>query len=57
MAHADSPLPVRKIEGQNRVVLPVEVLKYLGLKQGDMVGFEIAAGKVVLHKMVLQKAR
>lgn len=41
----------RQIDAQNRVVLPSEVMRALGVANGDYVTFEIAGGDVRLHKV------
>lgn len=41
----------RQIDAQNRVVLPSEVMRALGVANGDYVTFEIAGGEVRLHKV------
>lgn len=41
----------RQIDAQNRVVLPSEVMKALGVNTGDYVMFEIAGAEVRLHKV------
>ena len=50
MAKPTEPKP-RSIDPQNRVVLPPEVMRALGVSTGDYVTFEISGGDVRIHKV------
>lgn len=41
----------RLIDRQNRVALPPEVLKALGVQSGDHVAFDIEGERVTIHKV------
>jgi bifunctional DNA-binding transcriptional regulator/antitoxin component of YhaV-PrlF toxin-antitoxin module len=46
----------RKIDPQNRIVLPPEVLEVLGAKAGEYLGYELGRDSVTLHRVRIQKA-
>lgn len=50
MAKPADPKP-RSIDPQNRVVLPPEVMRALGVTNGDYVTFEINGSDVRIHKV------
>lgn len=47
----------RKIDPQNRIVLPPEVLAELGAKSGDYLGYEIASEGIRLHLVKIERVK
>lgn len=50
-----SNLIPRKVDPNSRVVLPPEVLKALDVKVGDYIGYEVHEGRVVMHKVRIER--
>lgn len=46
----EAPKP-RLIDRQNRVALPAEVMKALGVKSGDYLAFDVDGAHVTVHKV------
>jgi bifunctional DNA-binding transcriptional regulator/antitoxin component of YhaV-PrlF toxin-antitoxin module len=52
-----SDLIPRKIDPQNRIVLPPEILEALGAKKGDYLGYELSRDGVRLHLVRIERVK
>jgi len=47
-------VPISRVDSGGRVAIPIEIRRFLGLREGDYVAFVISNGKVVLRKARLR---
>jgi AbrB family looped-hinge helix DNA binding protein len=43
-----TPMILSKIKLKNQITIPAEIVKLLGLKQNDLVSFEMKKGQIIL---------